>query len=102
MTPVTLAEDRSLVVLPGQIVRTGYVPIHQIKLACRDRMAVGDVERAHNRQLQLGSAQAWPCPTGQWDGEWFEIRDGRHAYVAALMHGMTHLLVAWVENGQTS
>jgi hypothetical protein len=95
--PVALAEDRSLVVPPGSRVRTDYVAIDRISLACRDRMAVGDVDRAYQWQLQLGNQQRWPCPVGRWDGERFVITDGRHQYVASLMLGMEHLLVAWVD-----
>lgn len=90
-------QDRSISVPPGQRVITGYVPIEQITIACRARMAVGDVEAAYRKQLALGSNQAWPCPNGRWHGDRFVIADGRHAYVAALMIGLTHLLVAWTD-----
>ena len=90
-------QDRSISVAPGQRVVTGYVPIEQITMACRARMAVGDVEAAYRKQLALGDHQAFPCPNGRWDGERFILLDGRHAFVAALMLGMTHLLVAWTE-----
>lgn len=96
-TAVATPADRSLSIPPGQIVKTGYVEAHRVRLGCRDRMAVGDVEAAYRRQLALGDHQAWPCPVGEWDGETFVIHDGRHAYVAALMIGLTHILVAWVE-----
>ena len=97
MTAVAIAEDRSLVVPAGQLVRTGYVAVEAVTLACRDRMALGDVREAFERQLQLGAAQRWPCPRGHWSGERFIIVDGRHEYVAALMLGRSHLLVAWTE-----
>jgi hypothetical protein len=97
--PVTIAEDRSIAVPPGHVIRTGYVPVHKIRLACRDRMAVGDVDRAYQRQLQLGDKQRWPCPRGDWKGKNFILVDGRHAYVSALMLGFEQLLVAWVEPG---
>ena len=90
-------QDRSISVAPGHRVVTGYVPIEQITMACRARMAVGDVEAAYRKQLALGDHQAFPCPNGRWDGDRFIIHDGRHAFVAALMLGMTHLLVAWTE-----
>ena len=96
MTPVATPIDRTLAIGPGQTVKTGYVETHRIKLACRDRMAVGDVEAAYRRQLSLGDQQAWPCPVGEWEGNLFVIHDGRHQYVAALMLGLTHILVAWV------
>lgn len=92
-------QDRSISVAPGQRVITGYVPIEQITMACRARMAVGDIDIAYRRHLALGDHQAFPYPNGRWDGERFIIADGRHAYVAALMLGMTHLLVAWTEGG---
>jgi hypothetical protein len=59
--------------------------------------ALGDVDRAFQRVLQLGDSSMWPCPNGHWDGERFVIEDGRHEYIASLMLGRTHLLVAWTE-----
>lgn len=98
MDAVAIAADRSLLVEPGQLVKTAYVDLFRCRLACRDRMAVGDVATAYQKLLQLGDKSAWPCPNGQWDGDTFEIHDGRHEYVAALMLGRTHLFVAWVES----
>lgn len=96
--PARIAADRSLIVPAGHIVRTAYVPVGQIDLACRDRMAVGDVDAAYRRRLQLGSAQPWPPPVGRWtEGGRFAIHDGRHEYVGALMLGFERLLVAWLE-----
>lgn len=97
MQPITLAEDRSLRVPAGQLVRTGYVPIDAIRLACRDRMAVGDVATAYQRRLQLGADQPWPCPRGEWDGDRFVVFDGRHDVLAAMMLGVEYVLVAWPE-----
>lgn len=90
-------QGRSISVAPGHRVVTGYVSIDQITMACRARMAVGDVEAACRKQLALGDHQAFPCPNGRWDGERFVLLDGRHCYISALMLGMTHLLVAWTE-----
>lgn len=95
---VQLYEDRSLLVGPGQVVRTGYADVRHCEMACRDRMAVGDVDRAYQKLLQCGSNSPWPCPRGHWAGERFVIVDGRHEYVAALMLGRTHVLVAWIED----
>lgn len=94
--PVTLAADRSIAVPPGHIVKTGYVPIEHVSLACRDRMSIGDVKDAFERQLQLGDRQQWPPPRGHWDEERFVIVDGRHQFVASLMMGLSHIFVAWV------
>lgn len=101
-TAVATPADRSLSIAPGQIVKTGYAESHRVRLGCRARMAVGDVEAAYRRQLALGDHQAWPCPVGEWDGEMFVIHDGRHAYVAALMLGLTHILVAWISQAEDS
>lgn len=92
------ATDRHFVVPAGKVVKTGYVGLWDVSLACRDKMAVGDVEGAYRRRLQLGSNQAWPCPYGVWQGTKFNLIDGRHEYVAALMFGLEHLLVAWLED----
>lgn len=86
--PVLTAEDRSLYVPAGNLVATGYVPVEDVVLACRDRMAVGDVEASVRRLLQLGDASRWPPPVGQWRGDGrFILLDGRHEYVATLMLG---------------
>lgn len=99
--PVLFAADRSIAVPPGAIVKTGYVPIEDVILACRERMGIGDVDRAYQKRLQLGDHQAWPPPRGHWHGKRFVVEDGRHEFVAALMLGCAALLVAWVE-GQTA
>lgn len=96
---VVIPQDRSLLVESGQVVYTDYVPVHKIRLGCRERMALGDVEVAYRRQLAIAPSQAWPCPVGEWDAEsdYFVIYDGRHSFIASLMLGFTHILVAWVE-----
>ena len=94
---MTFTPDRSFLVPPGMTVRTGYVALDRIKLACRERMAVGDVDRAYQKLLQAGPSQPFPCPNGRWEGSTFVIVDGRHAYVGALMLGWDALLVAWTE-----
>lgn len=95
--PVSLVEDRSIEVRPGHKVVTDYVRVEDVILACRERMAVGDVSVAYQKRLQLGASQPWPCPRGYWEDTRFVIVDGRHEYVATLMLGHSHILVAWVE-----
>lgn len=97
-TPVSVAEDRSLQVPAGAIVRTGYVSIDRISHASRERMTPEGVERAYRRRLSLGSSQPWPPPVGQWaeDGR-FVVYDGRHEHLASWMLGYSEILVAWVE-----
>ena len=99
---VRIAEDRTIAVPPGHFVRTGYVAVEDVRLACRDRMTPGDVKLAYDRLLQLGDHQPWPAPRGHWDGSRFVIIDGRHQFVASLMLGKTHVFVAWVDDGDTS
>lgn len=99
--------DRHVIVPPGKVMRTGYVSVFDCVLACRERMAVGDVDRAFQKLLQLGDKSQWPCPNGRWrhdvdgkGGNWevFVIEDGRHEWMASVMLGRTHLLVAWMED----
>jgi transposase InsO family protein len=92
-----ISPDRTLAVPPGQVVRTGWVDVFACRLANRERMAVGDVAEAFQRRLQAGRAQPFPCPNGRWAGDAFEIFDGRHEWVAAVMLGHARILVAWVE-----
>ncbi|TPN16226.1 hypothetical protein FJ973_05915 [Mesorhizobium sp. B2-1-3] len=93
---VALTADRSMLIPPGSIVETGYVAVEDVVMACRDRMAVGDVDAAYRKKLQLGFSQSWPPPRGYWQDNRFIVVDGRHEYVAALMLGHSHLFVAWV------
>lgn len=93
---INLYEGRSISVPPGHIVVTGYVPIQDVELACKERMAIGDVDRAYQRRIQIAPNQPFPPPRGRWRStDKFIIEDGRHDYVAALMLGVTHILVAW-------
>lgn len=96
--PVTFAADRSMAVPPGALVKTDYVAVEDVVLACRERMSVGDVDRAYQKRLQLGDHQSWPPPRGHWQGSRFILEDGRHEFVAVLMLGLPKLLVAWVES----
>lgn len=95
--PVKFATDRSMAVPPGLVVKTGYVNTDSCYMFCRDRMAVGDVDRAYQKLIQLGNHSPWPCIRGEWDGEKFKIIDGRHEFIASLMLGKAYILVAWVE-----
>jgi hypothetical protein len=84
----------------GHVVETGYVPIHDVVCFAPHghQLLPAEVERAYRRQLELGTEQAWPPPTGWWRGDGrFVLTDGRNRYVAALMLGVQHLLVAWLE-----
>jgi hypothetical protein len=83
----------------GHIVQTGYVPIHDIvcHVAFGHQLLPAEVERAYRRQLGLDDGQSWPPPTGYWrEDRRFVLTDGRNRFVASLMLGMEHLLVAWL------
>ena len=86
-----------MVVPAGSKVITDYVPIEQVVLANKDRMAIGDVEKAMQRFMSCAPDQPWPCPVGRWEGERFHVYDGRHAVIGATMLGCSHILVAWVD-----
>lgn len=90
-------QDRHMRVPQGKVVETGYVEVHMVKLACKDRIAVGDVDRAYQKALQLGSDQSFPPPNGYWDDDYFVIQDGRHEFISRLMLGQTHIFVAWIK-----
>jgi hypothetical protein len=96
---VSFQPDRSLTIPPGHRVSTGYVDVFQCRLACRERMAVGDVDRSYQRLLQQAPSQSWPPPVGRWEADRFVIEDGRHEYIAAVMLGFSHLFVAWQHGG---
>ncbi len=84
----------------GCVVKTGYVPIHDVvcHASFGHQLYPAEVERAYRRQLERGSEQSWPPPTGYWraDGR-FVLTDGRNRYTAALMLGIEFLFVAWLE-----
>jgi hypothetical protein len=93
-----VVRDRGFDVPPGKVPVSGYVEVFRVRLACRDRMAVGDVAEAYNRLLQKLPNQEHPAPFGYWqDDGTFVVVDGRHAYIASVMLGLTHLLVTWLE-----
>jgi hypothetical protein len=83
----------------GHTVETGYLPIHDVVCLASfgHQLYPAEVERAYRDRLELDGAQAWPPPTGyrRADGR-FVLTDGRNRYVAALMLGVEHLLVAWL------
>lgn len=95
--PVRTAEDRSMVVPMGCIVKTGYVRVKDIRLENNSGMSLLAVEKKYHRRLCLGEEQPWPTPVGYWeDGEFF-VTDGRHDVIAAILIGLQFILVAWVE-----
>lgn len=94
-----MVDDRSKVVPPGHVIKSGYVNVFKVRLACRERMAVGDVDKAFQKLLQSQPNQPHPAPLGYWDNDVFVIEDGRHQYVAALMLGYEFLFVEWLEMG---
>jgi hypothetical protein len=84
---------------PGHVVRTGYVPVHDVVMYAPSgsQLLPAEVERAYRRQLELGDQQSWPPPTGYWRADHrFVLTDGRNRYVASLMLGIEYLLVAWL------
>ena len=86
-------------VAAGHTVQTGYVPIHDLVVHAPygHHLYPAEVERAYRRQLELGTDQEWPPPTGYWRGDSrFVLTDGRNRYVAALMLGIEYMLVAWL------
>lgn len=91
------AEDRALGIAPGHVVKTGRVDVFRCRLANRERIAVGDFDRAYQRRLQLGDRSPFPCPNGWWEGDTFVIADGRHEWLATVALGHAEILVAWVE-----
>lgn len=93
----SFAEDRTLRVPAGKRIASGYVSVWKCRLGNRSRMAPEAVAAAWQKLLQLGEDSLHPCPNGHWEGEEFVIHDGRHEYVAAVMHGRETILVAWVE-----
>lgn len=95
---VCVAEDRSLLVHRGQVVKTGYVDIFKVRLANRTPMSAGDMQLAHQRAVNLGDASAFPPPNGYWDGDVFVVKDGRHEWLASVMRGRDQILVAWIED----
>ena len=91
--------DRAFEVPPGHLVQTAYIDVWGVRLACRDRMSVGDVAFAFNKRLRHGAT--FPPPYGFWEKDSagaprFVIVDGRHEYLAAVMIGCEFVLVAWL------
>jgi hypothetical protein len=57
--------DKSLSVPPGKKVMTDYVHVDCIKLACKDRMAIGDVKEKFEVVLQNAPNCIYPTPIGE-------------------------------------
>jgi hypothetical protein len=96
MTAVAVYEDRSLVVKPGEHVRTAWIDIDLCSMACRAVMQPATVAAKFQRLLCLGENSAWPPIVGEWCDERFSILDGRHEFLASLMLGRTKIFVAWL------
>jgi hypothetical protein len=96
--PVIIHEDRTMCVQPHQTVKCEWVYVNLCVLGCRDRMSPEAVEKKWRRLLQQGDAACWPPIIGRWstDGR-FVVCDGRHEFIASLMHGREKVLVAWIE-----
>ena len=93
---VTVREDRSMCVQPHQTVEVRWVHVDRCVLGCRDRMTPESVEKKYRMLLQQGTAMPWPPIVGHWRGDTFVVDDGRHEYLASLMLGKEHILVAWL------
>lgn len=98
MEKVSLQFDKTISVPPGATVRSGYVPMHRVRCLCREPMAIGDVERKYELAKQNAPASLFPAPMGRWNGDTFELLDGRHTKIAYEMLGYSHLLVMWVDD----
>jgi hypothetical protein len=97
MTPEATYHDRSFIVPRGATVASAWIQHHIIRFAHHGAIAIGDVERAFQRVLHRGPENGgWPPPVGYWDGGTFVLCDGRHEFIASLMHGQCELFVAWV------
>ena len=96
--------DKHVKVPKGARVYVEYVPIDRIRLGSKKPVAIGDVNDKYQLILQNRPACIFPCPVGFWDGAQedaasrFVIQDGRHSYIAYLMHGYESILVAWIES----
>jgi hypothetical protein len=94
---VWVAEDRSLSVRPGQIVKTAWIDINLCILGNRSQMSPAAVEKKFQRLLCQGDNACWPPIVGEWAAERFVVLDGRHEFLASLMMGRTKLFVAWLD-----
>lgn len=95
-----IMEDREMLVAPGQVVRTAWLPIEQCMRGSTHPLAVGDVAEKRHRLLQMGEQQPWPPVVGHWQGDRFVIMDGNHTFVALQMLGRREVFVCWVEEAR--
>ena len=98
---VWVAEDRSMSVQPGQVVRTAWIPIDDCVLGSRGNISPAAVERSAQRLVCLGECAPWPPIVGhrREDGR-FSVDDGRHEYLASLMLGRERVFVAWLSEAE--
>lgn len=97
MTKATFQIDKSLSVPPGKKVVTDYVHIDKVKMACKDKMAIGDVNEKYQLVLQNAPNCIFPAPVGHWDNDRFVVVDGRHTFMAYVLLGYEYILVSWME-----
>ena len=89
--------DRSICVQPGQIVKTAWISIDDCVLGNRSMIVPEAVEKKWRMLLQQGKAAPWPPIVGHWkDNGRFSVDDGRHEFIANLMHGREKVFVAWL------
>jgi hypothetical protein len=91
-----MIEDRSMCVQPDETVCVEWVDIDLCVLGNRARMSPEAVEKKWRKLLQQDVAASWPPLVGHWLGSRFVVCDGRHEFVASLMHGRERVLVCWL------
>lgn len=89
--------DKSISVPPGQTVRTGYVHVDCIILACKDKMCIASVKEKYELILQNAANSIYPTPIGEWRNDRFVLIDGRHTFIAYVINGYQWVLVSWLE-----
>lgn len=83
-------------VQPSQTVCARWIDIDKCKLGSRAQMAPEAVEKKFRKLLQQGECASWPPIVGHWDGDRFQVDDGRHEYLASLMLGRAQVFVCWL------
>lgn len=97
-----MTEDRSITVRPDQTVAVDWIDIDRCVLGCRASMSPEAVEKKWRALLQQGDCAAWPPIVGHWEGDRFVVCDGRHEFVASLMHGRREVLACWLVDRRES
>lgn len=94
--PFTTADAAGRVLIPaGYLPVYEYVPLDRIRVASPGQLHLPTIEEKHKAVVNSGGAQLHVAPFGDWEGDTFVVRDGRHALEALRIAGFSQHILVW-------